>query len=197
MKSTAAFGTAFQERERMRLHLAIVIVPIAVAFGAHCAPAHAEKGKAALATPTQSAHGSERGGTLHRHESLTSVVELLVREWIQRQTGSVPPDELPERNEIEQDIAQMRDEVLRKVADVLRASDALHNGKPDDAANRVALDRLVAEYQGLDRTTPSYVKLALSKANDPAYQSGWPICAIRLIAQAWLPDARDRHVRGY
>ena len=118
--------------------------------------------------------------------SLASAVEELTREWYEQQTGDLPPDELPEQEILIVDIAEMRDNVMRRVSEVLENSDALAGGIPDDAANTAALIRLVEAYEGLESMTPVFTQLALSKASDPAYQSGWRLCAIRVVAETWL-----------
>lgn len=128
-------------------------------------------------------------------ESLASVVEILTREWFEGQLGDLPRDELPEEEVLEADIADMRDGVLRRVAGVLSASDAMTNGRPDDAANSAAMVRLVEAFAGLERTTPIFTKLALSKVNDPEYRSGWRLCAIRVIAETYLPQAQESHAQ--
>jgi hypothetical protein len=122
---------------------------------------------------------------------LVAVVETLTREWFQGQLGDLPPDELPGKDELEADIRDMRDSVLRRVAVVLRSSDALKGGKPDDSANAAAMTRLVIAYKGIEPSTPIFTKLALSKVGTPAYQAGWPLCAIRVIAETFLPQSQE------
>jgi hypothetical protein len=121
--------------------------------------------------------------------SLASAVEELTREWFANQTGDLPADELPGRDVLDSDVVEMRDNVIRRISEVLETSDALADGIPDDAANAAAVARLVDAYEGLDDTTTIFTKLALSKAGDPAFQSGWRLCAIRVIAETWLPEA--------
>ena len=123
--------------------------------------------------------------------SLESAVEELTRQWFEGQTADLPPEELPEQEFLVVDIADMRDNVLRRISEVLENSDALAGGIPDDAANAAAMIRLVEAYEGLESTTPVFTQLALSKASDPAYQSGWRLCAIRVIAETWLSEIQE------
>lgn len=117
--------------------------------------------------------------------------ELLVlcREWFDGQIGDLPEDELPPQSEIEEDIAQMRNETLDRIKSVLANSDAIRNRAPDDAANSDALRALSEKYIGHEATTPIFTKLALSKHGVDRYQSGWPQCAVRLIAETYLEQS--------
>ena len=114
---------------------------------------------------------------------------LLCREWFCGQIGDLPEDELPSRSEIEQDIVQMRDETLDRVRATLANSNAIKNRAPDDAANLEALNELSKKYVGHEATTPIFTKLALSKRGDDRYQKGWPLCAVRLIAESYLKQS--------
>jgi len=122
--------------------------------------------------------------------TLADAVETLVREWFKGQIGDLPPDELPPEDEIEADIESMRDEALASIARLQATTDSVKDGRPNDAANRSALDRLASEYRGLERATPIFTALALSKRGLPEYASGWRLCAIRLIAEEKLPSVR-------
>lgn len=128
-------------------------------------------------------------------EALAFAVEELTREWFDEQLRDLSPEERQDQGLLEDDIAEMRDNVIRRISGVLETSDALADGVPDDAANAAAMARLVEAYEGLDSTTPVFTKLALSKADDPAYRSGWRLCAIRVIAETWLPQAEDMLAR--
>jgi hypothetical protein len=127
----------------------------------------------------------------HPPALLVSAVETLTREWFRGQLADLPPDELPGKKELEADIVDMRDSVIRRIVATLKSSDALKNGLPNDPANAAALARLVIEYKELEPATPIFTKLALSKVGDPAYRTGWTLCAIRVIAETWLPQVRE------
>ena len=123
------------------------------------------------------------------HPELAAELLVLCKEWFEGQIGDLPVDELPPDDEIEQDIIQMRDDTLRRVQDSLLRTDAIQKGKPDDAANSSALSELIRRYSGNESTTPIFTKLALSKYGVERYQSGWPLCTIRLIAETWAEDS--------
>ena len=118
--------------------------------------------------------------------------ELLVlcEAWFERQIGDVPKDELPPRDEIEDDIVRMRDGVFGRVIGAV-PSDAFldETGRPDDARNRARLEALADAYRGHEATTPILVGIALAKANEPGYGAGWPLAAVRLVAKAWLEQS--------
>ena len=114
---------------------------------------------------------------------------LLCREWFDGQIGDLPEDELPPRSEIEQDIVQMRDETLERIKEFISDSDAIAKSVPNDAANWEAMNELSKKYSGHEATTPIFTKLALSKQSDDRYQTGWPLCTIRLIAESYLKQS--------
>jgi hypothetical protein len=148
-------------------------------------------GVVACAVLSQSAAPAQKGGPEPAPAPLVAAVEGLTREWFRGQTGDLAPDELPSKAELEADIRDMRDRVLGRIADVLRTSDALKGGKPDDSANAAAMARLVVEYKGLESATPIFTRLALSKVGTPAYLAGWRLCAIRVVAETYLPQVRE------
>lgn len=118
--------------------------------------------------------------------------ELLVlcEEWFERQIGHLPKDELPARDEIEEDIVQMRDGTYQRIIAAVPPRRFLDGTEgPDDRQNRQTLAELLDAYRGHERTTPIFVALALSKVDDPRYQQGWPLAAIRLIAEVWLDQS--------
>jgi hypothetical protein len=179
----------------MKRQIAIFIVPLLLAA---CAQHVQSRTQTTTDDRTTKAQGPiEAGSTVKRAhiDSLAWAVEILSREWFQGQVGDLPPNELPDKQEMEDDIADMRDDILRRVDHVLSASDAVKNGEPNDLANRAAIVRLVEEYSDLDQSVPIFTKLALSKVNDPAYRSGWRLCAIRIIAETYLPEARNMKLR--
>ena len=114
---------------------------------------------------------------------------VLCREWFQVQIGHLPPDELPPQSEIEQDISEMRDDTLNRIRATIRRANAIRRGQPDDAANADALTQLIEAYSGHEAKTPVFTRLALSKCDEPRYHSGWPLCAVRLIAETWLEQS--------
>ena len=118
--------------------------------------------------------------------------ELMVicREWFQCQVGDLPADERPPQEEIEQDIIQMRDETYHRVISAVPRKKFLRDdGRPSDAENARALKLLVERYAGHEDSTPIFTKLALAKVSEPRYQSGWPLCMIRLVAETWLDQS--------
>ena len=116
---------------------------------------------------------------------------MLCEQWFAGQLKDVPEDELPPKEEINRDMIEMRDEVFSRILPTLEAAECLSDGEPDDAANSKQLNRLVGEYEGLEATTPIFTKLALSKADQQDYQSGWPLCTIRLVAETYLKQSRE------
>ena len=115
---------------------------------------------------------------------------ILCKEWFKRQIGHLPNEELPPQEEIEQDIRQMRDETYERVIASVPVNKYLQKSKtPDDEKNRLALEQLAEAYAGHETTTPIFTKLALSKIDEPRYQSGWPLCAIRLVAETDLEQS--------
>lgn len=123
------------------------------------------------------------------HPELAAELLVLCREWFEGQIGDLPAEELPSNDEIEEDILQMRDDTLRRVKDRLLSTDAVQRGRPNDVANSSALSELIQRYSTHETTTPIFTKLALSKHGDARYQSGWPLCAIRLVADTWAEDS--------
>ena len=118
--------------------------------------------------------------------------ELLVlsREWFKNQIGNLPEDELPPEKEIEADIVQMRDETFARIISSVPVQRYLTNSnEPADEKNTKALGEIIVAYSGHEDTTPIFTKLALSKVDEPRYQSGWGLCAIRLIAETWLEQS--------
>ena len=124
------------------------------------------------------------------YPELEAELHLLCREWFEGQIGHLPPDELPPQEEIEADVLEMRNDVYRKLSPMLKSSSALRGRKPNDAENDTTLANLVSAYSGRESTTPILTKLALSKRGDERYQTGWPLCTIRLIAEAWLEESK-------
>ena len=114
----------------------------------------------------------------------------LCREWFQKQMRDLPEDELPAKEEIETDMVRMRDEIVTRIVTCAPAKNLLKENKvPDDEGNKRAIAELVEAYSGHEDKTPFFTTLALSKINEPRYQSGWPLCTIRLIAEAWLEQS--------
>lgn len=114
----------------------------------------------------------------------------LCQEWFAGQISDIPEDELPPHEEIELDAIQMRDRTYDRVLAAVpprRFLDAA--ALPDDERNRRALSELTRAYVGHERTTPIFVHLAFSKLHEPLYQSGWPLCALRLIAETYLEQS--------
>jgi len=115
---------------------------------------------------------------------------ILCREWFEKQIGDLPEDELPAKEEIEEDILRMRDETFDRVISSVPAEKFLETVRvPNDDENKRALEDLVKAYSGHEDTTPIFTKLALSKIGKPRYQSGWSLCAIRLVAETWLEQS--------
>ena len=84
----------------------------------------------------------------------------------------------------------MRDETFSRVISSVPVSKFLmQNNIPDDEENKKALAELVKAYSGHDNTTPLFTKLALSKTDEPRYQSGWALCTIRLVAETYLEQS--------
>ncbi|MDM4769971.1 hypothetical protein [Solimonas sp. SE-A11] len=117
-------------------------------------------------------------------------IDALVREWFKGQTAGLAPDELPSPEEMEEDISEMRARVLAKLEPALEHGNCTTNRVPNDSVNSRVLGDLVESYKGLEKKTPIFTSLALSKRNQPGYMSGWPLCAIRLIAETSLVDAQ-------
>lgn len=118
--------------------------------------------------------------------------ELLVlcREWFKHQIGDLPKYELPPQEEIEEDILQMRDETYDRLMSSVPVNKYLQKStSPNDEANKMALEELVKAYSGHEKTTPIFTKLALSKIDEPRYQNGWALCAIRLVAETYLEQS--------
>ena len=115
---------------------------------------------------------------------------ILCREWFERQIGDLLKEELPPQEEIEEDILQMRDETYARIISSVPVDKYLHKSKsPDDETNRLSLKGLVEAYAGHEATTPIFTKLALSKIDEPRYQSGWPLFAIRVVAETYLEQS--------
>lgn len=115
---------------------------------------------------------------------------LLCEEWFQGQIRDLPEDELPPSAEIEADIVRMRTRTSARILSAVTLSRFLDAaGRPDDGRNRDALRSLMSAYQGHEATTGIFVTLALAKAAEPRYQSGWPLVTIRAIAETWLEQS--------
>ncbi len=121
---------------------------------------------------------------------LVDAIHLLAEEWFEGQTADLSPEQLPPRDELEDDIAEFTDDVVERILPAFQATDCQRDGHPNDPANRAALSRLRNDYVGLEKTTPIFTALALSKHDEPPFSAGWPLCAIRLIAEIWLPQVR-------
>jgi hypothetical protein len=116
-------------------------------------------------------------------------LHILCKEWFHTQIHDLPEDELPPQEEIDQDILDMRDDTFQRVHPFIQSTNAISNGDPDDTANSAALTELLEKYKGHEATTPIFTKLALSKAQEPKYNSGWPLCVIRVVAETWLQQS--------
>ena len=124
------------------------------------------------------------------HPELKEELLILCREWFQHQIGDLPEDELPPDEEIEQDIVQMRDETFKKLISTVTTKKFIgKTNEPDDDENRETLQELVKAYAGHENTTPIFTKLALSKIDEPRYQSGWALCTVRLIAETYFEQS--------
>jgi hypothetical protein len=100
---------------------------------------------------------------MNAEHPLAQTLEVLTREWFQNQIRDLPPDELPPVEEMESDIADMRDETLQRVARAFDNTDCTRDGRPNDRANAAAIERLAAAFVGLERTTPIFAKLPYRK----------------------------------
>ena len=116
---------------------------------------------------------------------------VLSREWFKNQYHDLADDEWPSSEKHEQDILQMRDRTFNRIEPFIKPSKAIHKGQPNDKLNAKAMKELVKKYKGYEKTTPIFTTLALSKVEDDKYQSGWPLCTIRLIAETWLEQTMN------
>jgi hypothetical protein len=116
---------------------------------------------------------------------------ILCREWFQNQIGDLDEDDLPSEGEIEDDILDMREEISVRVSPFLESTNALAAGIPNDNGNIEALSELIEKYRGHEANTPIFTKLALSKYGQNQYQGGWPLCTIRVVAEAWLQQSTN------
>ena len=115
---------------------------------------------------------------------------LLCREWFKGQIKDLPEDELPPKEEIERDIIQMRDETFERIISTVPTKKFLGNDNtPNDVENEKVFKGLVDAYAGHENTTPIFTILALSKVSELRYQSGWPLCTVRLVAETWLEQS--------
>lgn len=124
---------------------------------------------------------------------LSKTLDVLTREWFDGQLRDLPAEDMPPVEEVAADIAAMRNNTLQRIMPALHQTDCLSDDRPDDGANAAAVARLAAAFVGLEATTPTFTKLALSKIGIEGYTAGWPLCAIRLVAETWLPQARQLH----
>lgn len=124
-----------------------------------------------------------------RYPELEDELFLLCSEWFDGQLGDLPASKKPAKAKIEQDALEMRDRTLRSLEDAIARSDAISKRKPNDVANLKAMSELTRMYSGHEATTPIFTKLALAKHTDDRYQEGWPLCAIRLIAESYLKQS--------
>lgn len=114
----------------------------------------------------------------------------LCREWFARQIADLPEDELPPREDIESDAVRMRDSVYDQVIAAVPPHKFLGTAtSPDDEENQRVLQTLIQAYAGHESTTPIFTTLTLSKADEPRYQVGWPLCTVRVVAEAYLEQS--------
>lgn len=123
------------------------------------------------------------------YREFKAALHTVCEEWFDHQIGHLQKDELPPQEEIDQDVADMRVETFRRMLPHIESSNAIRSGEPDNAANSSALNSLIQQYKGYEATTPIFAKLALSKADEPAYAGGWPLCVVRVVAETYLEQS--------
>ena len=135
--------------------------------------------------------------TKNSERCLMEVLQAFCLEWHKNQYAGLSKRSWPSEKELTKKVNKMADGTIEDLVKLAATTDALSGDTPNDATNRARLKELKGAYEGLEKVTPIFTTLALSKENNVAYQTGWPLCLVRLVAEHFLPLVKAHHARVY